>query len=416
MPDDQPGNADIGLPVTLRLSDHTAEPTDLTILPSDRGVAVFCDAQDRVLAIAVSADVRRLARRRLAPPSEPREQAPSRSPDWRSLTRAIHARACGSQFEADVEWLRLAQRLLPHAAAAAADRWQGWFVHVDPDATHPWFTKTRHPGTPPSGRAGAYLGPLPDKHAAGRFIDAVNAVFDLCRYRHILVQTPDANACAYKEMHRCPAPCDGSIAMDAYREQVRCAIAFASHPPEQWIDAQQQEMDACAASQDFERAALIKRQIDDARAITGSKYAWLTAPGAFSFVAVQQSTETERARIFLLHGGSIQQIADVAIKIEPADAKRTCQLLRDTAKYRTDLATLAQPEHEMLGLMCYHLFLPARKQRGAWARLTDVTPERLRALIEHAHHRWAKLDKPGKDDLMPDADDDRLIESVDAPH
>jgi len=313
--------------------------------------------------------------------------------------------------------LRLAQRLLPHAAAAAADRWQGWFVHVDPDATHPWLTKTRHPGTPPTGRAGAYLGPLPDKHAAGRFIDAINGVFDLCRYRHILLQTPDANACAYKEMNRCPAPCDGSIFMDEYREQVRAAITFGSHPPETWIDAQQREMDACAASLDFERAALIKRQIEDARAITGSKYAWLTPPGAFSYAAAQQAPGKDSARIFLFHGGAVQPIADVAIEGNPTDLERACHLLWSAANKRSDLASLDQREHEMLGLICHHLFLPAKKQRGAFARLVDLTPTSLRALIRTAHRRWTKSAKSTADDQDhdTDTDEDRLIESVDVP-
>src|SRR5205807_1860255 len=91
-----------------------------------------------------------------------------------------------------------------------------WFVHVNPDANFPRYTKTIDLTT----KTGVLIGPVEDKHAAARLIQLAEDSFDLCRYYNILVESPNARACAYKEMGKCPAPCDGSITMDQYRAMV----------------------------------------------------------------------------------------------------------------------------------------------------------------------------------------------------
>src|SRR6185295_16204268 len=72
---------------------------------------------------------------------------------------------------------------------------------------------------------GVFIGPIADKDTAGRLIERTIDAFDLCRYHHLLVQAPRATACAYKEMGRCPAPCDGSETMAGFRARTLAAAA-----------------------------------------------------------------------------------------------------------------------------------------------------------------------------------------------
>ena len=153
----------------------------------------------------------------------------------------------GSSFEADWAYLQIARELLPHAYGALLDKWRGWWVHCNPDAPFPRWVKTARPYAAPMGRAGTYLGPVHDKHAAQRYIESIENAFDLCRYHHILVQSPAATACAYKELGRCPAPCDGSISMDAYRDLVREAVECGATGVDERCAQFEREMEAASA-------------------------------------------------------------------------------------------------------------------------------------------------------------------------
>src|SRR5947207_15818153 len=77
-----------------------------------------------------------------------------------------------------------------------------------------------------------FVGPVEDKHAAARLIELVEDLFDLCRYYNILLESPRGKACAYKEMGKCPAPCDGSIGIEHYRRMVEWSLSNLLHPAE----------------------------------------------------------------------------------------------------------------------------------------------------------------------------------------
>src|SRR5207248_6767272 len=110
-------------------------------------------------------------------------------------------------------------------------------------------------------KTGTLIGPLEDKHAAARFIQLVEDAFDLCRYYNILLESPRAKACAYKEMGKCPAPCDGSISMAKYRHLIEWSAQVAVDPSE-FVREQSNRMKQAAAELRFESAAKIKVHID----------------------------------------------------------------------------------------------------------------------------------------------------------
>src|SRR3982751_5231714 len=117
-----------------------------------------------------------------------------------------------------------------------------WFIQVDPTNNFPRYIKT----IAPLGKRGSVIGPLEDKHAAARLMQLAEDGFDLCRYYPILVESPNAKACAYKEMGKCPAPCDGSVSMDAYRQLVSLSLRTLVDPRPMLAD-QEKRMRSAAA-------------------------------------------------------------------------------------------------------------------------------------------------------------------------
>ncbi|RMF84940.1 MAG: hypothetical protein D6744_02215, partial [Planctomycetota bacterium] len=76
-----------------------------------------------------------------------------------------------------------------------------------------------------------------------------------------LRKAPHGTRCPYFDMGRCDAPCDGTVALDDYRERTRRAWAFACGGAEEWRRQARERMMTEAAAQRFERAAVLKEQI-----------------------------------------------------------------------------------------------------------------------------------------------------------
>src|SRR5207244_13517095 len=142
--------------------------------------------------------------------------APTLTSTYREVVRKIYWKRVDSGFEADWVYYEAARQLFPDSYRGMVGFRPACFIHVNPETNFPRYTKTID-----LAKRGELLGPIEDKHAAGTLIELVEDAFDLCRYYNILVQAPHGRACAYKEMGKCPAPCDGSIDMDQYRLMIR---------------------------------------------------------------------------------------------------------------------------------------------------------------------------------------------------
>ena len=305
---------------TLVVPEQGVEPGWLA-LPARPGVAVFEDLAGRTILIATTADLRALARRRLGSSEgvarrEPgkrdiAEQLASRPhADHRSITRCVIGVEVTSALEADIVYLSEARDRMPATHQTVSERWRAWFVHVDPGAKHPQWSKTNLAGlvAPRAASAcigtqgippGAIIGPFPDKDAAGRLIERMIDAFDLCRYHSILVQAPCAVACAYKEMNRCPAPCDGTEPLDGYQARTREAIEHLTGDRTRLKALLAAQMTAAAAESNFEQAGACKQRL--------ARLDGLDAP------AFQHATVLDEWRTLLVLPGPSPRIASVLV-------------------------------------------------------------------------------------------------------
>lgn len=286
-------------------------------LPSRAGVVVFESGDGRTVLIATTGNVRDLARRKL----EAGAPGVSKQTDVRSITTLVRAATVGSSLEADEIYLRLVRERLPVTAKAVTERWQGWFVHIDPEEKFPRWTKvattamgegTTAAGMPALARRGVLLGPVRDKHVAARLMELLDDLFDLCREYPLLVLAPGATACAYKEMGKCPAPCDGSETMESYRARVREAVACAADP-EAWKGMMEERMQSAAAGMEFELAARLKRKVLAAESLGGATFKRLSTLERFAWMAVTRSEKRGWARVLRVGAGTLEAVADVRI-------------------------------------------------------------------------------------------------------
>ena len=381
---------------------HSAslEPGDvgaqrLLSLPARPGVLVIEGEEQSTLFVGAGANVREMARRRLLP-----SEQPSRRPDLRTIAVRALGVTVGSSLEADLIYLREVRKRLPLAHRAAASRWQGWFIHVDPMAEFPRWSKVALPGWKsskdlPNVESGVLLGPFADKHALQRYTEALDDLFDLCRFHRILVLTPNATACAYKEMGKCPAPCDGSETMDAYRARLRDAIAFAQTPVDDALSHAEQRMNAAAESMDFEVAARLRDRVERTRRLVKPQLRWICALDRFRWLVVAPAERPGWARLLLILGGDASVVADVEASDGGLQVAR--ELVQDAAA-RPHAFGFSDSEQETVGLVSSHLFRSGRRPSNVtFLSLGSGAPPEA-AQLKKAVGRAARSDGAGEID------------------
>ena len=332
--------------------------------PAKWAVYLLADADDRPVQLLCVKNLRYSLKRRLGGDEE---IGPSKRVNYRELVRRVHWRRVDSAFEADWLYYEAARVCFPDTYQGMVGFRPAWFVHVDPDAPFPRYTKTidlaRLASAP--GSAGLF-GPLEDKHAAGRLVQLVEDAFDLCRYHHILVESPRAKACAYKEMGKCPAPCDGTISVSQYRQLVAWSVRTLEDPAEV-VRQQEGRMHAAAAELRFETAAKIKQFVEQLQQLGKGPFRHARRVRDLVFVSLQHGPRAGTAKVFLISRGRTEEI--LGLIAEPSNPGQVVRVALERAA-ALDAEPIDAADAERIGVFAHHLF--SGKHRGVFLRLETI--------------------------------------------
>ncbi|MBC8107643.1 MAG: hypothetical protein H7Z14_13715 [Anaerolineae bacterium] len=330
-------------------------------VPAKWVVYLMSDLDNRPVQLLCVKNLRYSLQRRLG--GEEDATTLSRRVNYREIVRTISWRRVDSAFEADLIYLEAARKFFPQTYQGMIGMRPAWFLHVNPEAPFPRYTKTTDLGI----TNGMLLGPLEDKNVAGKLIEDIADWFDLCRYYHILVESPNAKACAYKEMGKCPAPCDGSISMPQYRRMIEWS-SRAIVDPKELIREQTVRMQAAAKELRFEAAAKIKSYIDSISALGKGDLRHFRRLRDFNFLSLQHGPRDGRAKAFLITPGQIEEVAGVPIEpSRPSDLMRL--VLERAAERATD--SVDSIGAERIGVVTHHLF-QSRATQGVFLPLDTL--------------------------------------------
>lgn len=237
--------------------DHRPTAEQLAALPAAPAVYLLVDAGQTPIQLATTQDLRRGVTTRLSEPAA----EPTRRADLAEIARGVRWRLLGSAFEGRWWYWRAARRLYPREYRKLIAFGPAAFLHFDNHAATPEIRISERVWNEP----GVFVGPFPSRQAGHAALETLWDLFDLCRYPEQVRRAPRGQRCAYAEMGRCDAPCDGSAPLADYAARVAAAWRFACDGPAAWIGAATERMRAAAAAQHFERAALLKQQVAAAR-------------------------------------------------------------------------------------------------------------------------------------------------------
>lgn len=326
-----------------------AKPVDAWRLevPAKPACYLLADAEDQPILLATVADLRAALVRRLGEPSG--DDPPTRKVDYRAVTRRVRYRPVASRFEADLVYLENARQFFPDRYEKLIRRWRGHWLWVDPKARHPRFIHVDRPRAD----QGQCLGPLPTRAAARQFIEMLEDLFDLCRYHEILVQAPHGSACSYKQMGRCPAPCDGSVSLEQYRGQIQRALAFALGRRQPLVDQWTEQMKQASAALAFEQAARCKAMIEQARKADAPAYAFVQPVERFGYLVLQPGRGSRQVRAFVVHPNRITFLGELLRRDREAQIHWLAQAAADLLD--VPVQPLSQPQAQRMNLVAWHL-------------------------------------------------------------
>lgn len=339
----------------------------LQSVPGRWAVYLLSDAEGRPFQLLSVKNLRASLANRLC--EHPVDEK-TRSIPYRQVVRNISYRRVDSTAEAEWLYARAAKELFPDTYRKLIANWEPWFVQLDPEARFPRWIVTGHVDW---NLRVTTFGPISTKEKAQKWVEAVEDAFDLCRYHHILVQAPAGQACAYKQMHKCPAPCDGSISMPMYHLMIDESVrAISSGSP---AGPHEERMRQAASALQYELAGKIKQYAQQLKGLSTGAYEQVRPVSTMSYVAVLRGSKAKAWKLMTLSPSRVDLLGEWSVEAELQSLLANAQ--------RGD--AWDDESHERLTFMCRQIML-----KSPDCVLTDGTLASVQAAAKSLARRKAE--------------------------
>jgi len=325
------------------------------------GVVVFLSRAGRAIQIGAAGSCRRFVSTRLGEDPD--------APGGRAVLRADTARVLvyrtGSAFESDWLTLTLARSLDTALHATLAGRLRPPALVLDPESGT-WSARELDEDArldPPL----RVIAPIRTLEGAAALGEAIDERFELCRYPAELARAPRGSACAYKEMGKCPAPCDGSEPMSEYLARFALAADTLGAGVGAWIRAERAAMDDASSSMDFERAASHKRTLDALAALPEDVRTHARDLLGRRFAVVSRAVRPRWCRVWSLGARGLAPVLSIDASAHRGVLDRAIETLRARSGFDPGGAAASALEEFGLAMRALH-----PKRRGGRAARTSV--------------------------------------------
>lgn len=353
--------------------------------PSQRGVVEFQSHDGSTLLLAATGHLRDFIAQRLNESNESSARA-----DLRPITHRILAHPTGSAFESDLLVLERARTADPDLYAKITHQNRRALLVMNP-GSGTWRTaETTALELDPTERV---IGPCLTSKSAQHLGEALDDTHELCRYPNELALAPNGTPCAYKQMGRCPAACDGSEPMHDYHQRFAIAMDTASNGLDAWSHTIKLEITNASADLDFERAAGAKRHLDAVQALPRDTLGHAASLHAFACVIITPARRAGWADCWVFNADGCNPVCSIG-RLDNDLLEALPALLTP----RLSPTGFDQPQLDRFSLIARHWMTKPSKQRKRRVTVLDTRqsgwPASLRRAIEDAQ----SATDPGHDD------------------
>ncbi len=151
-----------------------------------------------------------------------------------------------------------------------------------------------------------YFGPFTSGAAIRDTIELLNKLFHLRNCRKVLPRdVGKERPCLYHQMGQCPAPCQGSVDREEYRENFQKAISFLNGNTKEVLKDLQQKMEQLAQNMQFEEAAVYRDLIDSVRQVTERQKITSGDQEDRDIIAIARKEDEAVVQVFFIRGGKL---------------------------------------------------------------------------------------------------------------
>lgn len=229
-----------------------------------------------------------------------------------------------------------------------------------------------------------YFGPFTSGAAIRDTIELLNKLFHLRNCRKVLPRdVGKERPCLYHQMGQCPAPCQGGVDREEYRENFQKAVSFLNGNTKEVLNDLQQKMEQLAQNMQFEEAAVYRDLIDSVRQVTERQKITSGDQEDRDIIAIARNEDEAVVQVFFIRGGKLigREHYYLTGVMEEAEGHILSafikQMYAGTPYVPRELWTECEPEDsgailEWLAKKRGHKFMFRHPKRGEKVRLLDL--------------------------------------------
>jgi excinuclease ABC subunit C len=205
-----------------------------------------------------------------------------------------------SEQEALILELNLIKRHRPHYNVRLKDGKTFPYLKIDSNEDWPRVHITRRLEE----NGGRYFGPFASAKSVRQTLKVLKGIFPFRSCRKSITGT-DLRPCLEYHIHHCLGPCIGIVSEEEYAEVIKQIILFLEGKQEMVVRKLQNKMNKAAEALDFEKAALLRDQIQAIdRVIEGQRIA-TTVSGEQDVIAFASDKDQAYVQIFFIRSSKL---------------------------------------------------------------------------------------------------------------
>ncbi len=265
-------------------------------LPANPGVYLFRDAEGSILYVGKAANLRQRVRSYFSPGQR-------LTPKLQRLVARVNDfdfLVTGSEQEALILELNLIKRHRPRYNVRLKDDKTFPYLKIDLREEWPRLYITRRLEE----NGGRYFGPFTSAKSVRQTLKVIKGIFP---FRSCVkpITTTDPRPCLEYHIHKCLGPCIGAVSQQEYADVIKQVVLFLEGKQERVVRELEGKMEKAAGGLDFEKAALLRDQIQAInRVIEGQRMA-TTVRGEQDVIAFAQDKDQACVQVFFIRDGKL---------------------------------------------------------------------------------------------------------------
>ena len=268
----------------------------LNNLPNSPGVYLMRDAGGTILYVGKAADLRHRVRSYFS-------GGQKLTPKLQKMVPRVADIDCyvtTSEQEALILELNLIKSHHPHYNVRLKDDKTFPYLKIDIKKAWPGVYVTRR--LEPDGAR--YFGPFASARSVRRTLKMVKGIFPFRSCSKPITGTA-SRACLEYHIGRCLAPCTGAVSRREYADVIKEVVLFLEGKQEKIVRGLQSKMNKAAEAMDFEKAALLRDQIQAIHKVIEGQRIAATVRGEQDVIAFAQERDQACVQVFFVRSNKL---------------------------------------------------------------------------------------------------------------